>query len=76
MCTAIEEIYQDGVDKGYRNAIIDLLCELGEIPNELIARIEAIADNVILQKAHRLAAKAESLAAFEDALDELLCSLA
>ena len=76
MCTAIEEIYQDGVDEGFRKSIINLLSELGEIPTELTEKIDTISGGAMLQKVLILAAKSESLATFEDALDELLCSLA
>ena len=70
-----EEAWEDGKSEGLteglseglsvsREAILDLLGEHGEVPEELRARICAESDKETLKRWTKLAAKAESLEDF------------
>ena len=62
-----EEAWEDGRAEGLsvsREAILDLLGEHGEVPEELRARICAESDKETLKRWTKLAAKAESLEDF------------
>jgi predicted transposase/invertase (TIGR01784 family) len=79
---AWEERYYDKLDarlEGKRegrieeriSSILELLEELGPIPEELKAKLERIDDLVLLKQLHRVAAKADSIEQFKTAMDEL-----
>lgn len=52
-------------------SVLELLEDLGEIPEELKEKIMSQRDMEILKKWHKLAARAESLGQFEQAIEEL-----
>jgi predicted transposase YdaD len=52
-------------------SILDLLEELGPIPEELKAQLESVDDLDRLKQLHRKAAKADSIKQFKTAMDEL-----
>ena len=54
--------------------IISLLEELGEIPNDLQKEIESIEDIAILKTIFKIAARTESLEAFESEMNWILAS--
>ena len=58
--------HAEGIIQGQINAILDLLGEVGEIPPSLQERIAAQQDVEILRIWLKVAAKAESVAEFED----------
>lgn len=75
-----EEAWEDGKSEGLteglseglsvsREAILDLLGEHGEVPEELRARICAESDKETLKRWTKLAAKAESLEVFASKYD-------
>ena len=75
-----EEAWEDGKSEGLteglseglsvsREAILDLLGEHGEVPEELRARICAESDKETLKRWTKLAAKAESLEVFSSKYD-------
>lgn len=73
-----EEAYEDGVEAGMvagqtlgdlkrnRQSILDLLEDLGEIPEDIQSRIYAEEDTQILRQWHKAAAKAISFDAFRE----------
>ena len=67
-----EEAWEEGRAEGLsvsREAILDLLGEHGEVPEELRARICAESDKETLKRWTKLAAKAESLEVFASKYD-------
>ena len=50
---------------GLAQGVLDLLQDLGEVPEELRARILSIRDVEMLQKLLKIAARADSIEAFE-----------
>ena len=73
-----EEAYEDGVEAGRiegkalgdlnrsRQAILDLLEDLGDIPEDIQSRINAEEDTQVLRRWHKAAAKAVSFDAFRE----------
>ena len=52
--------------------ILDLLADLGDVPEELIMKINAQQDNESLRKLHKLAARADSIEDFEEQMEEVI----
>ena len=52
--------------KGKIDSILELLSDLGSIPEPLIERIQAEKDTATLSRWHRLAARAESISQFTE----------
>ena len=50
---------------GLAQGVLDLLQDLGEVPEELRARILSVRDVEVLQKLLKIAARADSIEAFE-----------
>lgn len=63
-----QEGLQQGIQQGIRLNILDLLEDLGEIPEDIRNRIYAETDTEILRKWHKAAARAESFSAFRNAV--------
>ena len=53
---------------------MELLEDLGEIPHELQERIESLEDLEKLKTLHKMAARADSISAFEQEAEAYLCS--
>jgi hypothetical protein len=75
---AWEERYYDKLDarlegeiKGRIASTLELLEDLGPIPEELKAQLESVDDLDRLKQLHRKAAKADSIKQFKTAMDEL-----
>ena len=73
MCKAIKELIErgrregieQGVGQGMINAITELLEDLGHIPQRVMELIQAQDDPAVLSRWHKLAARAGSIAEFE-----------
>ena len=69
MCEIADRIRQEGrasgIIEGKIEDILELLEELGNIPNQLIQRISKETNSEVLSKWHKYAAKASSFAEFE-----------
>ena len=65
MCEIADRIRQEGKVQGKIEDILELLEELGNIPNQLIQRIRKETNSEVLSKWHKYAAKASSFAEFE-----------
>ena len=69
MCEIADKIRQEGratgIIEGKIESILELLEELGNIPNQLIQRINKETNSEVLSKWHKYAAKASSFAEFE-----------
>ena len=63
-----EEGIQQGIQQGMVRLIIELLQDLGEIPDTLRNVIETQKDMDVLSKWHRLAVKSTTMKEFEDAM--------
>lgn len=61
-----EDAWKDGLLEGKASAVISLLENLGALSEKLEQKIKSETDPGILDKWIRLAAKAESLAEFEE----------
>ncbi|MDY3016215.1 hypothetical protein [Blautia sp.] len=61
-----QEGRQEGRLEATRENILELLEELGEIPEDLQTKFEDLEDVTKLKVLHKIAAKAESLRAFEE----------
>ena len=61
-----EDAWKDGLLEGKASAVISLLENLGALSEKLEQKIKSETDPDILDKWIRLAAKAESLAVFEE----------
>lgn len=61
-----EDAWKDGLLEGKASAVISLLENLGALSEKLEQKIKSETDPDILDKWIRLAAKAESLAGFEE----------
>lgn len=74
--TYIREVYEDGREDGEARgraegriqAIFDLLSELGTVPDPLAEKISKEKDLATLSRWVKLAARAESHAAFEESM--------
>ncbi len=64
-----EEGVEDGIERGKTEAILDLLEELGPVPEKIREKICCITDLEVLGKLLKFAAKADSLEEFEKKLD-------
>ncbi len=68
-----EEAYEDGQTQGdinrSRQDILDLLEDLGEIPEDIQSRIYNEEDTQILRQWHKAAAKAVSFEAFREKME-------
>ena len=73
MCRALQEFYDDGKAEGRASAIIELLSEAGEVSKELSDKIYEQKDLEVLKNWLKLAAKAESISDFENAIFYPLC---
>ena len=79
MCDALEELMKEELDQraaegrteGKAESILELLSDLGEVPLQLSNRIMKEDNAEILSKWLRLAAKAESVEAFEKQIGDL-----
>ena len=69
MCEIADKIRQEGratgIIEGKIESILELLEELGNIPNQLIQRLNKETNSEVLSKWHKYAAKASSFAEFE-----------
>ena len=65
MCEIADRIRQEGLIEGKIESILELLEELGNIPKQLIQRINQETNSDILNKWLKCAAKASSFAEFE-----------
>ncbi len=61
----------EGKAEGKAESVLELLEDLGEIPEELKKKIMSQRDMETLKKWHKMAARAESLGKFEQAIEEL-----
>jgi hypothetical protein len=61
----------EGKRKGKIESVLELLEDLGPVPEELKAQLENIDDLALLKQLHRIAAKADSIEQFKTAMDEL-----
>lgn len=64
MCKAFEDYKDEGRQEGRAEFVIELLEELGEVPENLKNRIMRENDSEVLRRWHKLAAKAESMDKF------------
>ncbi len=55
-------------EEGKRDSIMELLMDVGEVPNELKTYIERTSGPEELSRLLKIAAKADSIAAFEEAV--------
>jgi predicted transposase YdaD len=62
----------EGKRKGKIESVLELLEDLGPVPEELKAQLENIDDLALLKQLHRIAAKADSIEQFKTAMDECL----
>lgn len=58
---------EEGILDAKREAVLELLEEFGEIPRKVQSHIEQMDDLEVLRILHKLAARADSVAAFEEA---------
>lgn len=73
MCNALEELFADkleqrehlGIEKGIERSIIELLSELGPVPDALHDRIRLQKDVNILTSWLKLAARSKSISDFQ-----------
>ena len=65
-----EEGLERGITQGKAMSILELLDELGEVSEELKDRILGENQTEVLSKWHKLAAKADSMKAFEKLIEE------
>ncbi|MDO4292273.1 MAG: PD-(D/E)XK nuclease family transposase [Eubacteriales bacterium] len=73
MCDVMKKLYEEGVEEGIEKgmeqgqteAILELLSELGPVPQELADKIRSGKNREVLRRWLKAAAKAESLEAFE-----------
>ncbi len=65
-----EEGLERGITQGKAMSILELLDELGEVSEELKDRILGENQTEVLSKWHKLAAKADSMKAFEELIEE------
>jgi predicted transposase YdaD len=61
-----------GEIKGRIASTLELLEDLGPVPDELKTQLERIEDLTLLKQLHRVAAKADSIEQFKATIDELL----
>lgn len=61
----------EGKAEGKAESVLELLEDLGEIPDELKKKVMAQKDLEVLKKWHKVAARAESIAQFKEKIDEL-----
>ena len=59
-------VLREGRLEATRENILELLEDLGEIPEDLQTKLEDLEDLTKLKALHKIAAKAESLRAFEE----------
>lgn len=75
MCQALQEMIMDGKvegkAEGKAEAVLELLSDLGEVPEELRVRILGQTDLVVLKDWLKLAAKAESVETFRNQTDKI-----
>ena len=57
---------EEGILEGMTKAVIDLLEELGQVPQRIAEHIRAEDDLSVLSRWHRAAARATSIAEFEE----------
>lgn len=77
MCNALEELFADkleqrehlGIEKGIERSIIELLSELGPVPDALHDRIHLQKDVNILTAWLKLAARSKSISDFQKNTD-------
>ncbi len=65
MCEIADRIRQEGLIQGKIESILELLEELGNIPKQLMQRINKETNSEVLSTWHKYAAKASSFAEFE-----------
>ncbi len=63
-----EEGITQGITQGICRSIMELLDELGEIPDSLRIRLEAETDAVRLSRIHKMAARASGMQEFLDTM--------
>lgn len=76
MCNLSEVFIEKGIQKGIqkgtinqsRQSIVDLLEDLGDIPEDIVARILAEEDTETLRIWHKAAARTEGFAAFRETI--------
>lgn len=61
---------KEGQLKAKQEAVIEVLGELGMIPERLVLQMESVEDSEILRALLKLAAKADSIDAFEESAAE------
>ncbi len=64
----------EGAIEATQEAVLELLEDLGEIPKELQEKIEGQEDLGKLKVLHKMAARADSIGAFEQEAEAYLCS--
>lgn len=67
----VQETRRISKAEGKAESVLELLEDLGEIPEELKKKIMSQRDMETLKKWHKMAARAESLGKFEQAIEEL-----
>ena len=66
MCEALQEMIMDGKIEGKAEDVLELLEDLGEIPEDLREQVMSQRDLEVLKRWHKLAAKAETVQEFMD----------
>lgn len=68
MAVEREEAYEEGDLNRSRQSVLDLLEDLGEIPEDIRYRIDIERSTEVLRKWHKAAAKAQSFEIFREAM--------
>lgn len=68
MCEAIRQLKEQGRIEGKIESIFELLSDLGEVPEEVKEKISNEKDTEVLRRWNRLAAKAETIEGFVQAM--------
>lgn len=66
MCSISEEFRQEGIQQGKQEAVLELLEDVGSIPQTLKDKIREQCDMEVLKRWHKLAAKVETIDEFLD----------
>ena len=64
MCKALDDLIEESIIKGKAESIIDLLAELGPVPEDVKKDIFSQTDTSVLQSQLKLAARAKSIDEF------------
>lgn len=65
MCEVVDKFVARGIQQGIQRAILELLEELGNVPQQITERIRAEDNPDVLSRWHKSAAKSDSIVEFE-----------